>query len=56
MPLGPQIAYDIETSDGGALKVVVARTGARPDRQPGEAVHLAPASPEACHVFAASDQ
>ena len=52
MPLGPQVAYDIETEDGAALKAVVARSGASGLREADSIVHVAPVSPAACNIFA----
>lgn len=52
MPLGPQVAYDIETADGAALKAVVSRSGATDLREANSIVHVAPVSPAACNIFA----
>ena len=51
LPLGPQVAYDIETDDGASLKAIVSRTGAGSLRGPDEIVHVAAATPSACNVF-----
>ena len=55
MPLGPQVAYDIETDDGCSLKAGVARDGAAGLRDAGARVHVAPTSISACNVFPAGD-
>ncbi len=52
MPLGPQVAYDIETADGGALTAVVSRTGAAGLRATDSIVHVTPVSPASCNLFA----
>ena len=51
LPLGAQVAYDIETSDGASIKAIAAR-GVQL-RRPGEPVHLTSISSANCHVFAA---
>jgi putative spermidine/putrescine transport system ATP-binding protein len=51
MPLGPQVVYEIELAGGTLLKVSEARETAGGLRQPGQQVHLTPASPASCHVF-----
>jgi putative spermidine/putrescine transport system ATP-binding protein len=53
MPLGAQVVYDVEIAGGASLKVSELRETAAAIRQPGETVHLAPTSPQSCHVFAA---
>ena len=55
MPLGPQIAYEVElsTTVPTALKIIVPRGGAEGARGIGETVFATPAAPSACHVFAA---
>lgn len=52
MPLGPQVAYDIETLDGAALKAVVSRATAADLRTADSIVHVMPASPASCNIFA----
>jgi putative spermidine/putrescine transport system ATP-binding protein len=52
LPLGPQVAYDIEGNDGSTIKVMVPRDAGAAPREPGENVHVIPASRAACHVFA----
>ena len=53
LPLGAQIAYDIELLGGGSIKAVIARVGGQSTREPGDAIHIAPISPARCHVFPA---
>ena len=53
LPLGPQVAYDIELADGTSLKAIVPRLGAQNLREPGEIVEVSAASPAGCHVFPA---
>jgi putative spermidine/putrescine transport system ATP-binding protein len=51
MPLGAHVVYDVEIAPGISLKVSEPREGQIAMRQTGEHVHVAPTSPEACHVF-----
>jgi putative spermidine/putrescine transport system ATP-binding protein len=53
MPLGAHVVYEVEIAAGTSLKVSEAREGQTTMRQTGEPVHVAPASPDACHVFPA---
>ena len=53
LPLGPQVAYDIELIDGTSVKAIVPRLGAQNLREPGEAVEVSAASAAGCHVFPA---
>jgi putative spermidine/putrescine transport system ATP-binding protein len=53
MPLGSHVVYEIEVGPGLSLKVSEPREGQVTMRQTGEAVTVAPASPEACHTFPA---
>jgi putative spermidine/putrescine transport system ATP-binding protein len=53
MPLGSHVVYEIEIGPGLSLKVSEPREGHVTMRQTGDAVGVAPASPEACHVFPA---
>jgi putative spermidine/putrescine transport system ATP-binding protein len=54
MPLGAHVIYEIEIASGILLKVSEAREGQTAMRQTGEQVQIAPASPDACHVFPAA--
>jgi putative spermidine/putrescine transport system ATP-binding protein len=54
MPLGPQVVYEIDIAGATALKVVEPRAPEAALRQTGDHIHVAPASPAACHVFPAS--
>ncbi|HTQ83402.1 MAG TPA: ABC transporter ATP-binding protein [Pseudolabrys sp.] len=54
MPLGANVIYEIELSDGLLLKLSEPREGNVTMRQTGAAVNVAPVSPEACHVFLVS--
>ena len=54
MPLGAHVVYDIEVPAGVSLKVSEPREGQVAMRRTGETVHVAPTSPDACHVFPAS--
>jgi putative spermidine/putrescine transport system ATP-binding protein len=51
LPLGPQVAYDIETGEGSAIKVMVSRGGDAALYDSGEIVYVTPQSRAACHVF-----
>jgi putative spermidine/putrescine transport system ATP-binding protein len=51
LPLGPQVAYDIESNDGVAIKVMVPRGAGVALREAGQHVLVAPAFRAACHVF-----
>jgi putative spermidine/putrescine transport system ATP-binding protein len=51
MPLGAHVVYEIEIAPGVSLRVSEPREGHNTMRQAGEQVHVAPASPDACHVF-----
>ena len=53
MPLGAHIIYEVETAPGLSLKVSEPREGHAAVRQAGDGVHVAPSSPDACHVFPA---
>ena len=53
LPLGPQVAYDIETADGSALKAIVTRAAETKLRAIDTPVHVAPLSPAACNLFPA---
>jgi putative spermidine/putrescine transport system ATP-binding protein len=55
MPLGSHVVYEIEIAGGTSLKVSESREGQTTLRQTGESVHIAPTSPDACHVFPASN-
>jgi putative spermidine/putrescine transport system ATP-binding protein len=54
MPLGSHVVYEIEIGPSLSLKVSEPREGHTTMRQTGDAVGVAPVSPEACHVFPAS--
>jgi putative spermidine/putrescine transport system ATP-binding protein len=54
MPLGAHVVYEIEIAQGISLRVSEPREGHNTMRQTGEQVHVAPASPDACHVFPAT--
>jgi putative spermidine/putrescine transport system ATP-binding protein len=54
MPLGAHVVYDIEIVSGVSLRVSEPREGHSTMRQTGEQVFVAPASPDACHVFPAT--
>ena len=51
LPLGAQVAYDIEIAGVGDCKVVLARSPETPLMNPGAAVCVAPSSQSACRVF-----
>jgi putative spermidine/putrescine transport system ATP-binding protein len=51
MPLGAHVMYEVEIAPGISLKVSEPREGQIAMRQAGEQVHVAPTSPDACHVF-----
>jgi putative spermidine/putrescine transport system ATP-binding protein len=53
MPLGAHVVYEVEIAGGTLLKVSESREGQATLRQTGEEVHVAPTSPDACHVFPA---
>ncbi len=53
LPLGPQVAYDIATADGSALKAIVTRAAETKLRAIDTPVHVAPLSPAACNLFPA---
>jgi ABC-type Fe3+/spermidine/putrescine transport system ATPase subunit len=55
MPLGAHVVYDVELTPGISLKVSEPRADGIAMRQTGEQVHLAPTSPEACHVFSVQE-
>jgi putative spermidine/putrescine transport system ATP-binding protein len=54
MPLGAHVVYEIEIAPGISLRVSEPREGYSALRQTGEQVNVAPASPDACHVFPAT--
>jgi putative spermidine/putrescine transport system ATP-binding protein len=54
MPLGAHVVYEIEIASGISLRVSEPREGHSALRQTGEQVNIAPASPDACHVFPAT--
>jgi putative spermidine/putrescine transport system ATP-binding protein len=54
MPLGAHVVYEVEITAGTLLKVSESREGRTTLRQSGEEVHVAPTSPDACHVFPAA--
>jgi putative spermidine/putrescine transport system ATP-binding protein len=54
MPLGAHVVYEIEIATGISLRVSEPREGHSALRQTGEQVNVAPASPDACHVFPAT--
>ncbi len=56
LPLGPQVAYDIEAGDGLAIKLMESRDSGVRLREPGQAILVAPVSHAVCHVFAAAEQ
>ncbi len=47
-------SYEIEIGPGLSLKVSEPREGQIVMRQTGEAVSVAPTSPDACHIFPAT--
>ncbi len=51
LPFGPMVAYDIETADGSAIKVMAPHRITV--RNPGETISLVPASRAACRIFPA---
>jgi putative spermidine/putrescine transport system ATP-binding protein len=51
MPLGPVAVYEVETSDGTALKVSDPRDGSGPLLTPDEPAWIEPISRDACLVF-----
>jgi len=53
MPLGAHVVYEVEVASGILLKLSESREGQAAMRQTGEQVRMAPASPDACHVFPA---
>ena len=54
LPLGAHVVYEIELSGRQLLKVNEPREGATNLRVPGDIVHVAPAAPTSCLVFASS--
>jgi putative spermidine/putrescine transport system ATP-binding protein len=54
MPLGAHVVYEIEIAPGMSLKVSEPRENKTTMRRTGEKVQVAPASPEACHIFSMS--
>jgi putative spermidine/putrescine transport system ATP-binding protein len=54
MPLGAHVVYEVEIASGASLRVSEPREGDSTMRQTGEQVHVAPASPDVCHVFPAT--
>jgi putative spermidine/putrescine transport system ATP-binding protein len=55
MPLGAHVVYEVAIAAGTLLKVSESREGQTTMRQTGEQVQIAPTSPNACHVFPASN-
>jgi len=55
MPLGAHVVYEIEIAPDISLRVSEPREGHSALRQTGEQVNVAPASPDACHVFPATE-
>jgi putative spermidine/putrescine transport system ATP-binding protein len=55
MPLGAHVVYEVEIAPGTSLRVGEPREGDSTMRRTGERVHVAPASPDVCHVFPATE-
>lgn len=51
LPLGPVVFYEAETRAGEPVKISAPREGAAPLLEPGAAIHLEPAAPEAARLF-----
>jgi putative spermidine/putrescine transport system ATP-binding protein len=51
LPLGPSIAYELETPDGVRCKVISPRGADMPAVEPGAALFMRPASPACCRLF-----
>jgi putative spermidine/putrescine transport system ATP-binding protein len=54
IPLGAHVMYEVELAPSVSLKLSEPREGQVTMRQIGERVNVAPTSPSACNVFAAS--
>ncbi len=54
MPLGAHVVYEVEIAPGTSLRVGEPRESDSTMRQTGERVHVAPVSPDVCHVFPAT--
>lgn len=52
MPLGAQVIYEVEIAGGTSLKVSEPREAAM--REPGQGVHVMPASPASARAFASA--
>ena len=51
MPLGPQVIYDVETTDGIAVKISQSRDAGAGDHASGSTIYFAPVSAASCHIF-----
>jgi putative spermidine/putrescine transport system ATP-binding protein len=51
MPLGPNVVYEVEITGGTSLKVSEPREATVAMRQPGQGVHVMPATPASAYVF-----
>jgi putative spermidine/putrescine transport system ATP-binding protein len=51
MPLGPQVIYDVETTDGIAVKISQSRDAGASDYASGSTIYFAPVSAASCHIF-----
>jgi putative spermidine/putrescine transport system ATP-binding protein len=54
LPLGPNVIYEAETQDGMSLKISQPRDARAGLLAPGDRVFVAPATPDACQVFASN--
>jgi len=51
MPLGPQVIFDVETTDGIAVKISQSRDAGAGDYASGSTIYFAPVSAASCHIF-----
>jgi putative spermidine/putrescine transport system ATP-binding protein len=56
LPLGPHVMYEARTDGGVTFRISAPRDAGARLLSPGECVHVAPAAPHACNLFAESER